>query len=267
MKTLVSICWTALPLLLCAPCAALAQDAAAPAGRRPDEAPAEIAFSADQLVYEETADTVTATGEVRMSREGYHLRADSVSWNRVSGEVRANGNVRVVSPEGDVAYGDSVVLEDTLRDGVVENLLLVLADGGRLAADRATRENGYTTLDRAAYTACAVTSPDGCPKDPTWQINAVRVVHDPVRHRISYRGALAQPVRHADPRSARPLASRRQPGRRQRPPRPRDQPERPERDRALRALLHPPRAQSRRDDHAARLFRRAADASRPNIAS
>ena len=184
MKTFRLICRTALPLLLCAPYAAPAQETPAA-----DEAPAEIAFSADQLVYEESADTVTATGEVRMNREGYDLRADSVSWNRITGEVRAIGDVRVVSPGGDVAYGDSVVLEDTLRDGVVHNLLLVLADGGRLAAVEATRRDGYTTLYRAAYTGCAVTTPDGCPKDPTWQINAVRVVHDPVRHRISYEGA------------------------------------------------------------------------------
>ena len=175
----------ALPLLLCASHAALAQEPPA----APDEAPATVAFSAERLVYEESADVVTATGEVRMNREGYNLRADSVSWNRVTGEVRAEGDVRVVSPEGDVAYGDSVLLEDNLRDGVVENLLLVLADGGRLAARRATRENGLTTLDHAAYTACAVTTPEGCPKDPTWQINAVRVVHDPVRHRITYQGA------------------------------------------------------------------------------
>jgi LPS-assembly protein len=186
------ICRTALPLLIGSPCAVLAQqppEPAAPAPTPTAETPAEIAFSADQLVYQQDSDTVTATGEVRMNREGYNLRADSVSWNRVSGEVRASGDVRVVSPGGDVAYGDSVVLEDTLRDGVVQNLLLVLADGGRLAAAEATRRDGYTTLNRAAYTPCAVVTPEGCPKDPTWQINAVRVVHDPVRHRISYQGA------------------------------------------------------------------------------
>lgn len=179
------ICRTALPLILSAPCAGLAQDAAAPAA----EAPAEVAFSADRLVYDQHADIVTVTGEVRMNREGYDLRADSVSWNRVSGEVRAAGGVRITSPGGDVAYADNAVLEDTLKDGVVQNLLIVLADGGRLAAIEATRRNGITTLNRAAYTACEVVTPDGCPKDPTWQINAVRVVHDPVRHRISYQGA------------------------------------------------------------------------------
>jgi LPS-assembly protein len=207
VKTFRSICWTALPLLLSAPYAALAQESRLsdpteplapvppPAASTPAPAtaaaqqPSEVAFSADQLVYEESNDTVTASGTVRMTREGYNLRADSVTWNRHSGEVRANGDVRVLSPGGDVAYADSVQLEDTLKDGVVQNMLLVLADGGRLAATEATRRNGYTTLYHAAYTPCAVTTPSGCPKNPTWQINAVRVVHDPVRHRISYQGA------------------------------------------------------------------------------
>ena len=204
MKTFRSICWTALPLLLSAPYAARAQEAPVPSPApvpapatspapattaASSAAPVDVAFSADQLVYEETSQTVTATGTVRMNREGYNLRADSVTWDRRSGEVHANGDVRVISPGGDVAYADSVQLEDTLKDGIVQNLLLVLADGGRLAATEATRRNGYTTLNHAAYTACAVTTPEGCPKNPTWQINAVRVVHDPVRHRISYQGA------------------------------------------------------------------------------
>ena len=185
MKTLGLICRTALPLLLTAPCAVLAQDPDAPASEAQDD----IAFTADRLTYDQNSDTVTASGDVRMNREGYFLRAETVTWNRASGEVRAEGNVRVVGPAGDVAYGDNVVLEDNLRDGVVQNLLLVLEDGGRLAAVEARREDGFTILNRAAYTPCAVVDSHGCPRDPTWQINAVRVVHDPVRHRITYQGA------------------------------------------------------------------------------
>jgi LPS-assembly protein len=196
---------TALPLLLCAPGAALAaaQEAPAPAAQPPADTPApapapagddeqgdtEVTFSADRLIYEEQGDTVTATGQVRMRREGYWLSADEVVWNRPSGQVQARGNVRVVSPEGDVAYGDNVELTDTLRDGVVSNLLLVLEDGGRLAATEARRDNGVTTLNRAAYSPCAVIGRDGCPQDPTWHITAVEVRHDPVRRRIYYRGA------------------------------------------------------------------------------
>jgi LPS-assembly protein len=194
VKTSDFICWTALPLLLCAPGAALAQQLAeaqpqAESEPRPGSEDAPVDFTSDTLTYDTENEVVTVSGDVRMTREGNNLRADRVIWNRRSGEVRAEGNVRIVNPGGDAAYGDSVVLTDTLRDGVVDNLLVVLEDGGRLAAERGERREGFTTLYRAAYTACAVVDRDGCPKDPSWKITAVKVVHDPVLNRIRYEGA------------------------------------------------------------------------------
>jgi LPS-assembly protein len=192
VKKLNLICLTALPLLAAAPGAALAQEAGAVVDDGTPAAVADtrdVAFSSDQLSYDSEAQLVTASGDVRMNSEGNRLRAERVTWNRATDEVRAEGNVRVVNPGGDVVYADKVVLTDALRDGVVQNLLLVLADGGRLAADRAERQDGYTTLYRAAYSPCAVVSKKGCPKNPTWQINAVKVVHDPVKNRIRYEGA------------------------------------------------------------------------------
>src|SRR3546814_4999349 len=73
--------------------------------------------------------------------------------------------------------------------GIVENLLLVLEKGGRLAARRDTRANEIITLDHAAYSPCAVEDSEGCPKEPTWQIRAVRVVYNPYTKRVTYKGA------------------------------------------------------------------------------
>jgi LPS-assembly protein len=191
LKKLKFICLTALPLLLCAPAAAWAQESVeAPViAAGPEAETREVRFSSLRLEYDTEGEIVTASGDVRMNSEGNNLRADQVIWNRRSDEVRAEGNVRLVTPEGDVAYGDSVILTDSMRDAVADNLLLVLEDGGRLAADKAERKDGYTTLYRAAYSPCAVVNEEGCPKDPTWQITAVRVVHDPFRGRIRYQGA------------------------------------------------------------------------------
>jgi LPS-assembly protein len=186
VKTVNLICLTALPLLLlCAPPEARAQEPAAEGEER-----REVDFTADTLAYDTRAEIVTASGDVRMTSEGDNVRADQVIWNRNTGEVRAEGRVRLVNPSGDIVYGDSVVLTDTLRQGVIDNLLLVLEDGGRIAADRAERrEDGTTVLTRAAYSPCAVVNAEGCPRDPTWKITAVRVVRDPARRRISYEGA------------------------------------------------------------------------------
>lgn len=150
---------------------------------------APIDFAANGIEYDTEADIVTAKGDVVMTREGNRLRADQVSWDRKSGKVTANGNVSVTSPGGDIAYGDSIELTDTLKDGAVENLLIVLTDGGRLAAVRGKRSNGTSELDRAVYSPCAVEDGQGCPKNPSWKITAGRVIHDPAKNRIRYKDA------------------------------------------------------------------------------
>ena len=148
-----------------------------------------IAFSAEKIDYDSKADIVTAIGDVILNRNGYSLRADTVVWNRKTGEVTAQGNIRSIGPNGDIAYGDSITLTDTLKDGLVENLLLVLNDGGRLAAQRGERTDGILSLDYAAYSPCLVEKPDGCTKRPSWQIKAVKVTYDPAKNRVRYKGA------------------------------------------------------------------------------
>ncbi|NNG51097.1 LPS-assembly protein LptD [Sphingomonas sanguinis] len=196
MRRMTLLTGSALPfaLLMAAPSAAqdLQDRAVAPP---PSEGPApynpdQVRFSAEQLEYDINADIVTATGEVRMLRQGERLRADKVTWNRKTGKVLATGNIAVTNPQGDIAYGDQIELTDSLKDGVVDNMLVVLEQGGRLAAVRGTRQqDGTVNLERAAYTPCAVETSEGCPKEPSWKITAVRVTYRPDRERVYFNGA------------------------------------------------------------------------------
>jgi len=149
--------------------------------------PDQVQFSSGTLEYDQDADTVTAKGDVRMYREGNKLRADQVVWDRKTGKVVATGNIAVTNPQGDVAYGDRIDLTDSLKDGVVENMLVVLEQGGRLAAVKGIRDaDGVITLRTAAYTPCSVTDSNGCPKNPSWKITAVKVVYRPDRDLIYF---------------------------------------------------------------------------------
>lgn len=148
-----------------------------------------VEFEADEITYDEKSDLVTATGNVLVSRGGQRLTADTVVYFRGSGIVEASGNVLVDSGDGVRAVADRFELNETLRDGAVENILLVLKDGARVAAQDGVRQNGRSTLNRAAYSPCAVIDSSGCPTDPVWSIKAVRVIHDPVKGRVSYRKA------------------------------------------------------------------------------
>lgn len=187
---------SALPLALLAAQPVFGQDlqdrpvSPPPADGPAPEDPDQVKFSAGQLEYDINADIVTATGDVRMNRQGERLRADKVTWNRKTGKVLATGNIAVTNPQGDIAYGDQIELTDSLKDGVVDNMLVVLEQGGRLAADRGTRQaDGTVNLERAAYTPCAVETSEGCPKEPSWKITAVRVTYRPDRERVYFNGA------------------------------------------------------------------------------
>ncbi|MEP2101830.1 MAG: LPS assembly protein LptD [Parasphingorhabdus sp.] len=188
-----SIALIALAFPLAHPQIAAAQtepDAPPPVAESTTQKSDEIEFSADTVDYDFENDVVTAKGDVLLNRDGYKLRSDEVIWNRKTGVVEAKGNIRSTSPDGGTAYGDSIVLTDSLRDGIVDNLLLVLEDGSRLAARKGERfADGSLALDNAAYTACAVTTEDGCPKNPSWEIKAVKVRYDPIKKRVSYDGA------------------------------------------------------------------------------
>ena len=152
-----------------------------------------VDFEADQLSYDEAKQLVTASGRVRVSRDGYALVADRVEYTRGSGaaagEVVAIGNVQITDPSGNQALGDRITLSDSLKDGAIANMLLVLNDGGRLAAKSATRGVDLYSMDRAVYSPCAVVDGQGCPQAPVWKIKAVKIVYDENRHRISYKNA------------------------------------------------------------------------------
>ncbi|MET0364219.1 MAG: LPS assembly protein LptD [Sphingobium sp.] len=191
-----------LAVLGCASSALLANAAGAQELSRPYEAEAtgaplvappaaedELSFTADQLLYDNDRDVVTAQGNVLASRQGNVMRADMVTWDRKTGKVVAKGDVSITDPKGNIAYGDTVDVTDSLKDGIVKSLLLVTEQGDRIAAEQGERRNAIFILHRAAYSPCRVVDDKGCAKEPSWQIKAARVVYDSDKEMVRYKGA------------------------------------------------------------------------------
>lgn len=150
----------------------------------------QIAFEADNLAYDSNGETITATGNVVLRSVDRSVRADEVIWNRATGQIVGSGNVRFVDEDGNQLYTEQIELTDEFEAGAMRDLLLALREGGRLAAREGQRgEDGTVILTAAAYTACAVTDAEGCPKDPSWRITADRVVYDASESRVRFTGA------------------------------------------------------------------------------
>src|SRR5205085_5322940 len=130
---------TVKPVLAAAALALIAFPAAAWAQETPTPAPApatatskrEVAFEANQVSYDQTGDTVTASGNVILSSQDQSVRADNVSWNRATGQVVATGNIRFVDENGNQLFTDRLELTDALKAGAMDNLLPVFREGAR----------------------------------------------------------------------------------------------------------------------------------------
>jgi LPS-assembly protein len=120
---------------------------------------------------------------------GRVLRADELTYNRNTGVATARGNVQLIEADGQVFFAESAVLENQMRDGVLEGLRGYLLQNGRIAATGARRTDGSIfDLSRVVYSVC-----DPCKDDPLapplWQLRARTATLDRTEQQVRYRGA------------------------------------------------------------------------------
>lgn len=146
-----------------------------------------VNIAAKELTHDEAGQTVTATGEVELVQGGKILRADKIVYNLGTDVVSAIGNVALLDENGDVHTAEYAELSGDLKNGYVQGLLSMLADGSRFTAAEARREDGRrTTMTAGSYTPCKVCEEK---PNPVWQIKADKVEHDLEDKSIKYKNA------------------------------------------------------------------------------
>ena len=152
-----------------------------------NQIPADLA--ADSMTYDRDLGLITASGNVQITYGERLLIADKVTYNQKTDIVQATGNASLTDSSGEVLLGERFDITGDLKDGVIYNIGLVLADRSRVAGTGARRSNGSKTEVRnAVYSPCNL-----CEEDPSaapmWQLKAVRVIHNSEEKRVEYRDA------------------------------------------------------------------------------
>jgi LPS-assembly protein len=111
------------------------------------------------------------------------MRADEVIYDERTGVVTAAGSIKIRDPQGNVLSAEEIELTDTLKEGFVTNVRLLLDDGSRVAALDGERKGSKTRFNKAVYSPCHVCTES---ETPLWQIKAVKVIHDQEKKRLYY---------------------------------------------------------------------------------
>ena len=144
---------------------------------------------ANEIDYDYANHRVSAVGNVQIYYRNSTLEADKVVYDQTTKRLHAEGNVRLTDEDHKVTYGTIMDLSDDYRDGFVNSLRLDAPDQTRMAAARAERSNGNTTIFHSGvYTAC-LPCKDDPKKPPLWQVKAVRIIHDQTEKMIYFENA------------------------------------------------------------------------------
>jgi LPS-assembly protein len=157
----------------------------------PDQAEpgAQAVISADEISYDDSLNSVFATGNVEVAYGDRIMLADNVRYDRTEDSVIATGNIVLLEPSGEVLFAEYVELTDELRNGVIENIRILLADDSRFAANGARRIDGRKTVMRkAVYSPCAICTEDP-DRPPLWQLKASTIIHDQETRDVTYTNA------------------------------------------------------------------------------
>ena len=138
----------------------------------------QMLVKANEIDYDYANHRVSAVGDVQIYFRNSTLEADKVVYSQNTKRLHAEGNVRLSEVDGKVTYGSIMDLSDDYRDGFVDSLRLDTPERTRMAAARAERTSGNTTVFHSGvYTAC-LPCKDDPKKPPLWQVKAARIIHD-----------------------------------------------------------------------------------------
>jgi LPS-assembly protein len=146
-------------------------------------------LQADEMVYDNENNRVTAKGNVEIYYGNYTLLADQVIYDRNANTLAAAGNVSIKDPEGAIITSDHMTLTDDFRDGFINALRVVTKEDTRIVATTATREAGNVTVyEKGWFTPCkpCEATPD---RPPAWRIRAKKIIHRTDQATITFRNA------------------------------------------------------------------------------
>jgi LPS-assembly protein len=150
-----------------------------------------ILFKADQLRHERKLGIVVGRGNVEITQGERVLRADTVSYNQRTDILTATGNVTLLEPTGDVVFADHIEISGDFKDGIVENIRVLLSDEARMAAVGGRRIGGdVMEMRKVVYSPCRECV--GADGTPMWQLKAGEVVHNKLEQVIEYRDAFLE---------------------------------------------------------------------------
>ncbi len=144
-------------------------------------------MTADSVSYNKISGTLVAEGQVVVIYNQTRMEADSISYNSRTGQIEALGPLRITDPSGAVFMASMASLNADLSAGIIQEARLLLSNRFQISAAEIRRSAGrFNILYRTIGSTCTVNAANPV---PIWQIRSERVIHDTEAKRLYFENA------------------------------------------------------------------------------
>lgn len=128
-----------------------------------------VQLEADQVSYDREHGIYQATGDVRLQQGDFEVRSQNLQWNQLSGEIDAEGNVHLISPDEELS-GSTAKYNLLLGTGTVENGNFFLRSQNlHVRGEKIERRGEFNYhIEKGFFTTC-----DG--EVPSWKFGASQI--------------------------------------------------------------------------------------------
>ena len=148
-------------------------------------------LAADKINKNEKTKILSAKGKVQVQKGGIKIKSDILSYNLEKKEITFTGNVEILSDTGDIIFAEQAKLKESLSDGYIKNLGILLSDESRIAASSANAEskNNKTIYKNIVFTKCKKCADDG---KIIWSLKAKKASHLKKSKVVVYEGVILE---------------------------------------------------------------------------
>lgn len=141
-----------------------------------------ITIDADSFTYDKKAETMTATGHVKIVQGKQVITADQAKYYTDGKKIHLQGEVKFYKDDGGVYESTELIIDDYFASAIAKAMVGRLPRNITLTSQHAEMlDNKHYSLDKATYTACP------CNKGaPLWFLESSHVDLDYTKERVKH---------------------------------------------------------------------------------
>ena len=146
-----------------------------------------VSLISDKIDYNKLSGELIATGNVKVLYDTTILSADKIKYDGNLDKLSIIGKFVIYDGENTISSNNDIIINTKLKNGLIKGARAIINDKLQISAQSLNQENtNYNIFNTVVASSCEI-----CANNPTpfWQIRARKIIHDKEKQKIFFENA------------------------------------------------------------------------------